>query len=242
MSARWFAAVVVLGLLSRVDAALAGPSVAYVDEVAVFGGVDESRVRALVVATAARRGLSAQFAAPAKLPCGDDSRCLLERAQAIGARVGLRFTMVEVADGLVAAALIVDVDRHDTRRELLEGIDLVQPDPRLVAALPEGANTRRPRRLAAWSLAVGAGALAIGGAAAVWHSRELRDDFFSKHIAENGDVIGISPRDARASEQRAQRWSLAGGVLLVGAAAAGLGATMLFVTERGGGIAIGGTL
>lgn len=233
---------VVLACLGSVATATAAPRVGYVDEIAVFGGVEESHVRTLVEATMTRSGLRARFAEAATQPCGNDSRCLMDRTHAVGAAVGLRFTVAEVAGSLVAAVWIVDVEHRDTRRELLEGIDLVRPDARLLDALGVRDDAGRRPRYAAWTLAVGAGALAIGGAVAMWQARDLRSEFFADHVAANGDVIGISPTDARAVEQRARRWSLAGGILLIGAAASGVGATVLFMTDRGGGVAVTGSL
>lgn len=242
MRSRHAALLAALAIIGSVGTAAAGPRLAYIDEVAVFGGAEEPRVRAFVDATVTRGGLRAQFAGTMKIPCGNDPACLMDRTRAAGAVVGLRVTVAEIAGGFVAAVLIVDVDHRDTRREIVEGIDLARPDDRLVGALRVHADTQRRPRYAAWSLAVGAGVLAIGGSVATWRARDLRSEFFANHVAPNGDVIGISPMEARAAEQRAQRWSLAGGILLVVAAASGLGATVLFVTEGGVGVAVAGTL
>jgi hypothetical protein len=228
--------------------AWADPRIAYVDEVRSFGGVDPGRARALVEAALARADLAAGFGdAP---PCGGTAEvaCLAERGRRAGAVIALRVTVAEVAGELVLGAMVVDLARRDTRREIIEGLDPVRPDDRFVALLrvAEPAARRRPR-YAAWTFAVGAGALAVSGALVTGRALSLRSDFFTNHVAPNGDVFGISPRDARAAEDRARAWSLAGGLLLAGAGVAGVTATVLFVAGRDSevrpaGIAIGGSL
>lgn len=222
---------------------------AFVDEVEVFGGIDRDAARDLVVAALARVGLRAHFADPGAPPCGDQPACLADRAQTGGFAVAVRVTIAAVADEVVAAVLVVRAGRVPAHRQVAQAVSLDALDEELGAALAAAPGVvpepERPRRRAAWVALGGAVLLGSGGALALWKAYDLRAEFLSNHVDDNGDVVGISPAGARAAEDRAQRWALAGDLLLAGAAAAGITATVLFV--RGGdgevrpaGIAVGG--
>lgn len=104
----------------------------------------------------------------------------------------------------------------------------------------------KTRRVAAWTLGATAAALALGGTYALLDARAQERAFLASHVDGGGNIIGISPADARAAEERARLWSLVGGVLLAGAGVSGVGATILFVTDsraepQPAGITIGGT-
>ena len=146
MSTRRIALAVALAILAPARTSAAGTRAVYIDEVAVFGGADAARARALVAATVTRGGVRAQFAELATEPCGNDPACLMTRTRSAGAVIGLRFTVAEIAGTFVVGVLIVDLERRDTRREILEGIDLTRTDNRLVGALQLRPDGQRPPR------------------------------------------------------------------------------------------------
>jgi hypothetical protein len=239
--------VVAAVLLVVAPAAAAADRVGYVDEIVVFGGPDAAAARDLVDSALQQAGLRARFAGADTSPCGEDVACLAARARAIGAPIALRVTVAEVAGEFVASVLIVNVGRHSTERHVEQGGELSALDAGLAAALAHASPEPAPRRRAvAWTLAGTAAALLVGGALATWKAHDLRDEFFAQHVDANGDIVGISPSDARAAERRARGWSIVGGLLLAGAAGTGIAATVLFVRDREGeprpaGLAIGGT-
>jgi hypothetical protein len=229
-------AVAAVVLFATVAPARADEGTGYVDEIAAFGGVDIDLARELVVGALSRAGLRARFAAATVAPCGDQPACLAERGRAAGARVAIRLTVAEVGDDVVASILIVQTRRGEAARHLEQGFELGGLEDRLAALLGSGPARRAPRRrIAAWSLVGATVLVGVAGAAATWMARDLRDDFFTDHVDANGDVVGLSPAAARAAEARARGWALAGGLLIAGAGATGLAATVLFVDGGGGG-------
>lgn len=227
----WAACALVLAAAPNVAAA--EPPIAYIDEIVVAGGPEPTRAREFAVALVERAGLRPRFAEPGTEPCGDDPACLALRARREHAVVALRLAIADVA-GQVTVALLA-VDGAHVRREIADDVDLGRANDGLAAAvrelLPAPRSSRH--RVAAWSLLVASAGLAIGGGVAMWHARDLKQQFFDAHVADNGDVYGISPAEARAEEDRARRWSMLGGIGLAGAGIAGISATILFVREAG---------
>jgi hypothetical protein len=228
-------AIAVMLLVASAAPALAEDRAAYVDEVVVAGGPGAGEARDRIAGAVRQAGLQVRFAAASVTPCGEDPACLAVRGRAAGAVVALRVTIAEVAGEVIAAVLIVDVRRGTAERRLAQGVELADLDGGIAAALARHARAAPRRRVAAWSLTGAAVLLAAGGAAATWRAHDLRDRFFADHVDANGDVFGISPAAARAAEVRARRWSLAGGLLLAGAASTGVAATVLFVRGGDGG-------
>jgi hypothetical protein len=87
------------------------------------------------------------------------------------------------------------------------------------------------RRVVAWATAGAAVLLAAGGAWALATSASRKDTFFAEHVNENGEIYGISPADAADHEATTRRWDLLGGLLLAGAGAAGITATVVFLSD-----------
>lgn len=228
-------AMLVLSVVAGATPAAAGPSaIAYVDEIVVAGGPDRMHAREFASASVRRAGMEPRFADEGTAPCGDDASCLAERAQTFGAVVALRLTIAEVGDRAVVSMLVSD--GHGTvRREVVPATDLHRADDTIASVLRELAPppTRRSR-VAAWTLLGTSTVLALGGAAASWYAYDLRARFYREHVAENGDVFGISPADARAEERNARQWSYVGGFALGGAALAGTGAALLFIRTSSG--------
>lgn len=226
---------IVLAVIAAATTATAQPRMlAYVDEIVVAGGPDLMHARTFAAASVRRSGMEPRFADESMTPCGDDAACLAERASTFGATVALRLTIAQVGDRVVVSMLASDA-RGTTRREIVPSGDLHQADDRLASALRELApEPARPSRVAAWSLLGVSAALAIGGGLATWYAHDKRATFYAEHIAENGDVFGISPADARAEERSARQWSLFGGLALGGAALAGTGAAILFLRGASG--------
>lgn len=249
MTGRLVRAVLAVAVTASSPAAADAAAVAYVDEVAVVAGPDAGAGRELARSVVERAGLRATFAAEGTSPCGEDAQCLAARARAAGAPVAIRVTIVAIADELVVSMLVVDTRREGMHRHVEENADLegteVPLATALAAVLAETSDRPRTRLTRAWIVAASAVALGIGGGLATWHAYDLRDQFVDQHVDDNGDVVGISPEDAHRAEATAQRWSLAGSLLLVGAAATGITATVLFVRQPGGetrpaGVVLGG--
>lgn len=218
-------------LMSSVSIANAD-TVAYVDEIVVAGGPDPAQARTFVTLVIEHAGMRPIFVSEGGTPCGDAPSCLASRARARNAQVGLRLTVADVGGRIVVAMLASN--GRDTRREIAEEVALDQPADTLAMSLRELAPPPRRSRVAAWVVAGTSVGLALGGLAAGWHARDLRDEFFAEHVASNGDVYGISPEGARAEERRAQRWSIIGGLAFGAAIFSGTAATILFVRSTGG--------
>lgn len=209
--------------------------IAYVDEVLVMGGPEPEVALELVNAVIRRAGLEPRHALlEQRKPCGDEPRCLSERAHKHGASIAIRFVVVEVGGKIVISMLASSGDR--VRRERVEETDLTSPPSLLVAVLAELAPrpARRSRNVGAWTLAASSAALGIAGAIATWYAHDLRNEFYDAYVTPEGDVLGISPTDARAEERRARRWSMLGGVAFGAAAVSGVAATVLFVRTSAG--------
>jgi hypothetical protein len=230
-----YVASVIVVLAAATTAAAEPRAIAHVDEIVVAGGPEIAQARAFAVGLVRRAGMDPRFADEAATPCGDDGACLADRARTLGAVVALRLTIAEVGDRVIVSMLASDA-RGKTRSDVVPSIDLDRGDDRLATLLRELAPpTPPPRsRLAAWSLLGASAALAIGGGIATWYAHDQRSAFYEEHVAENGDVFGISPADARAEERRARQWSLIGGFALGAAAIAGTGAAILFVRNSHG--------
>ena len=221
-------------LVSASTAAADSSAIAYVDEIVVVGGPDQMLARTFVAASVRRGGMEPRFADEGVTPCGDDGACLTDRARGRGAAVALRFTIAEVGDRVVVSMLASDV-RGTIRREVVPASDLHRADDAIADVLRQlGPKPRQGSRLGAWSFVGASAALAIGGGLATWHAHDLRSQFYAEHVAPNGDVVGISPADARAEERRARQWSYVGGFVLGGAALLGAGAAILFVRSSTG--------
>lgn len=228
-------AILVLSVVAGATPAAAGPStVAYVDEIVVAGGPDRMHARAFASASIRRAGMDPRFADEGTAPCGDAGDCLAERARMFGAAVALRLTVAEVGDRVVVSMLVSDAHGR-SRREVLPSTDLHHPDDRLASVLRELVPQAPERpRVGAWALVSASAVLALGGAAATWYAYDLRSRFYREHVAENGDVFGISPADARVEERHARQWSYIGAFALGGAAVAGTGAAIMFIRSSSG--------
>jgi hypothetical protein len=226
----------VLVVLVAATTATAEPrALAYVDEIIVAGGPDVMQARTFAAASVRRGGLEPRFADDSAAPCGDDGACLADRARTFGAAVAFRLTIAEVGDRMVVSMLASDA-RGTTRREVVPSTDLQLADDRLARVLRDflPPSPKGRSRVAAWTLLGASAALAIGGGLATWYAHDLRSKFYAEHVASNGDVVGISPADARAEQRRARQWSLIGSIGLGGAAIAGTGAAILFLRGEGG--------
>jgi hypothetical protein len=200
----------------------------------IAGGPDEAQARAFAAESIHRSGMTPRFAADGDAPCGDDGACLAERARSLGAVVALRLTIAEVGDRVVVSMLASNA-RGTIRREMISAADLYRADDRLAAVVRElGPPQRKQSRFGAWTLTAVSVALGLGGGLATWYAHDLKSQFFAEHVDANGDIIGISPGDARGQERRARQWSYLGGFALGGAALAGAGATLLFVRSTSG--------
>lgn len=223
-------------VLATATTAAAEPrAVAYVDEIVVAGGPEIADARTFAAASVRRAGMDPRFADESAAPCGDDGQCLADRARTLGAAVAIRLTIAEVGDRVVVSMLASDA-HGVSRREVVPSTDLHQADDRVASVLRDLAPPppRARSRLAAWSVLGASAALAIGGGIATWYAHDLRAKFYAEHVAENGDVFGISPADARAEERAARQWSMVGGIAFGGAAIAGIGATILFLRDSSG--------
>jgi hypothetical protein len=228
-------ATIVVAVLAAATTAAAGPSrLAYVDEIVVVGGPDPLLARTFAAECVRRGGMSPRFADEGSAPCGDDTACLTERARTFGAAVALRLTIADVG-GRIVASMLASNERGTIRREVVPATDLHRGDDRLASVLRELAPAPpRRSRLAAWTLVGVSGALAMGGGLALWYAHDLRDQFYTDHVAPNGDVFGISPADARREERRARGWSFVGVFAVGGAAVVGGVAAILLVRTPSG--------
>jgi hypothetical protein len=237
-------------LVAPLGSAAAQPHAAYIDELSVFGGVDRDSSERLLDRALHRAGLAPRRPIDDREPCGDHPACLAQRARIDGAAVALRVTLAEIADTVVVTMRVVRPGQPQSEPVVVEAGSLDDLEEGLVAALrsigPATTHARPPRRTAAWALVGVGAALAVGGVYATWHAHDLRDEFFARHVDEAGAIVGISRADAEAAEREARGWQLAGHLLLAGASAAGLSATILFVRGREGdrarpaGIAVAG--
>jgi hypothetical protein len=215
-----------LALCLAAGRALAAPG-AYVDEVAIHGRVAPGEATAFVHRVLGAAGLEPRRAAGADdpaattpAPCGRDPACLAERGRREGARVAVRATVLELAGEVSISLYVVDTRTGAASEHARQGVDLRGADEALTADLRSRfvADRGSSSRTAAWTLAASAIALGAGGAFALLHAEGIEDAFFADHVNANGDVVGISPADAMAEEDRARAWTVGGGVLLGGAA------------------------
>jgi hypothetical protein len=220
-------------ILAFTSAAAAAPF-AHVDEVVIAGGIDPNQGRAFASLVTRRAGFEPRFADSLRTPCGDVPACLVDRAREVGAAVAIRITLVDVGGQVIASMLAIDA-RGRMRRQLVPGVDVYRADDTLAAELRLFAPQLAGRtRTAAWAFTVTSAALALAGGILTWHAHDRRAQFYADHVAANGDVVGISPADARARERIARQWSMVGGSLLGGAALSGITATILFVRTPSG--------
>jgi hypothetical protein len=177
-------------------------------------------------------------------PCAaGDTFCLAERARARGADVAVRATWVEVATEISLALEVVSARDGQVASYIVR-----RADPTAAATVVAGLLAADRDRISsrgsaavAWTLAGTSAALLLGGGASSWRAWHQRREFFAAHVDEGGDVVGISPADARAAERRARAWSVAGAALLAGAAASGITATVMFTrSSSDGAVAVGG--
>lgn len=84
-----------------------------------------------------------------------------------------------------------------------------------------------------WTLAIGGAAVAIAGGLSLWRGHAIERDFFDDHVNAAGEVFGISPDQAAATETRARRWQWAGAALLAVGTGAGVTGSILLFRHRG---------
>ena len=230
--------------LVAVPAAADSPA-GYIDEVANYTSASDEDLRRQVEAAVSRAGYAPTFAAADRAPCEPgDTSCLGQRARAAGAVIAVRTTWVEVAGELSVAVEVVDARRQRASQHKIRRGDFEAAANLVAAFLSEekvrfasGGSSNR----AAWSLAGVSVALAVGGGASTLHAWRSRGAFFRDHIDDGGDIVGISPGDARSAETRARVWSVAGAALLAGAAASGLTAGVMFARDGSdGSVVVGG--
>lgn len=205
---------------------------AYVDEVANYTSLQEGELRETLRDALARADYRAEFANPKRPPCAEEDRaCVAKRAETRGAAIGLRATWVELA-GEISVVLDTVAPRGGAARHVVSGVgktpsrDLATVIASIEIESDEGMSGRR---VAAWSLGGASLAFAAGGAAASLRAWQKRRTFFDEHVDDRGNVVGISPSRAKAAEDRARAWAVAGTILLAGAAVSGVTAGVLFV-------------
>jgi hypothetical protein len=221
-----------------------GLPAAHVDEVSNYSRASDHEVDALVREALREAGYVPLENVGDAAPCAaGESFCLAERARARNADVAVRATWVEVA---TEVSLALDVVRARDGQVASYVVRRANPTAAatvvgsLLAADRERGSSLG-RTAVAWTLAGTSAALLIGGGASSWRAWQQRRAFFSAHVDEEGDVVGISPAAARAAESRARAWSVAGAALLAGAAASGITATVMFSRSGSdGGLAVGG--
>jgi hypothetical protein len=216
---------------------------AYIDEVANYTRASDDEVDELLREALREAGYTALANVGNAAPCAaGDTFCLAERARARGADVAVRATWVEVATEVSLALEVVrardaQVASYVVRRGNPEAAATI------VGGLLAADRDRGPsgRTTVAWTLAGTSAALLVGGGASALRAWQQRRAFFSAHLNDDGDVVGISPPDARAAESRARAWSVAGVALLAGAAVSGVTATIM-LTRSGsdGSVVLGG--
>lgn len=233
-----------LGLAVTSRARAAPPRTAYVDDVQGHGDVDEDAARAFVARVVADAGYEARFREAPEAPCGDDAACLARRGRAARAEIALRATVLGLAGEVSVALYVVRTDTGRGSALVHRGVDLSGGDATVSGFLGSGATvppSRSRRRVAAWATTGAAALLLAGGVVALVVADARRDEFFADHVDVSGNVVGISPDDAAAHEGTTRAWQLAGGVMLLGAGAAAVTATILFFggAERGGPAPVG---
>jgi hypothetical protein len=217
---------------------------AYVDEVANYTRASDHEVDERLREALREAGYVPLANIGNAAPCAaGETSCLAERARARGADVAVRAIWVEVA---TEVSLALEVVR--TRDLQVANYVVRRADPTAAAtvvgsllAADRDRGSSRGGTTVAWTLAGTSAALLIGGGASSLRAWQKRREFFAAHIDESGNIVGISPADARAAEGRARAWSLAGAALLAGAAASGVTATFM-LTQGGsdGGVVVGG--
>lgn len=224
--------VIVVGALAWGRTAAASP-VAYLESVELYGDADPDAARAFVRRVIEAAGYRVHIAAASSQPCRDEA-CSTNRAQATGAVVVMRAVVLGLAGEISVTFVIVDVATQRSSVHTRGAVDLGATDATLAGLLrpplPAAAPGSKRTNVAAIVLTGAAVVLLVGGSGAIIEARSRRETFFAEHVDAMGRVFGISRDQAAAHEATTRRWQLLGGALLVGAAAAGAGATYLFVT------------
>lgn len=230
--------IVVLGLLVVGWSSLAEAKRARVDALSSFGMEDSEQAKSFMMGLLREAGFEPQLAMADHDPCGRVPSCHVERGKRGAAAVSMHVVITQVGDEYAVSLYSVRVDSGAVvvHHAQLASLELV--DEGLAAALRvdlfSEPNSKEATPWVSWSLAGGSVVMGIGGTLAYLHARSLRDEFFDRHVNGEGEIVGVSPSDARAQERSAQRWALAGGLLLTAAAISGVSATVLFVKDPQG--------
>lgn len=213
-------------------AAGAPTPVAYLERVEVYGDADADAARKFVVRVLEASGYRIRVAHPSTPPCREPA-CSAARAREARATIAVRAAVLGLAGEVTVTLSVVDVATNRRAGRTRGAVDLQTADRALTeflmpASKPDATEQRSNR--AAWLLTGAAVVLAAGAGGAIMNARARDDAFFADHVDAMGRVFGISRADAEAHEATTRRWQVLGAVLLVGAAAAGSGATYLFVT------------
>jgi hypothetical protein len=217
---------------------------AYVDEVANYTGASDHDVDELLREALREAGYVPLANVGNAAPCSaGETFCLAERARARGAEVAVRAIWVEVATDISLALEVVSARNGQVASYIVRRADPTAAATvvgSLLAADRDHGSSGGSTAIA-WTLAGTSAALLLGGGASSWRAWQQRRTFFAAHVDEGGDVVGISPADARAAERQAHAWSVAGAALLAGAAASGITATVMFTRSSSeSAVAVGG--
>jgi hypothetical protein len=225
-------------------------SVAYLDEVAVHGGVTPDDARSFVHRLLGSAGYTVAFVAADRPACAGDPACLSERGKRAGAVLAGAATFLVLAGDTVVVLTLVDVATGRSASHTRPGVALGQGDPELLRWVlvtfgPAPSDTRG--KPLAWTMASAGVALAVAGGLALVHADAVENDFHARHVNDRGQVHSISRVEAEAWERRAKTWAAAGWISVGLAGGSGIAATLLFLDGDDSrprtptGVAIGGS-
>lgn len=213
---------------------------ALIEHLGIFGEIDEHAARAHLERTLERAGYRPIQADQAGLECWPG--CTPAAMRAAGATVVVEATYLGLAEELSLAIRIRDLERGAEWRVMVARLSLddhgVSDDLARVLRAPESALDadahQSQRRVPAWALLAGSAVLLAGGSTAIWHAYAQRREFYERFVDPSGAIVGISPSAARAREQRANRWLLAGILASSAGVLAGAGSAVLFFSGDNG--------
>lgn len=222
----------VAGQLAFSRVAAAAP-LAYLEPIEVYGDTAPDAARAFVLRLLEAAGYQIRVAHPATTPCREPA-CLAQRAHEVRGAIAVRVAVLGLAGSVSVTMLVVDVATQRSATHTRGAVDLAGADATLADVLRRASSTDRPphgrSHRMAWVLTGTAIVFLAGGGLAVMEARDRQDTFFAEHVDAMGRVFGISRAAAAAHQATTRRWQVLGGLLVVGAAAAGAAGTYLFLT------------